>query len=113
MFRNVLTGLIGLIGVALVMNPVSLRSDGVAFDNRTPLPGDRIGGITAPTLVIHARDDRLQLFHNAEYADRRIPGARLLAFERGGHVLMIAERAAVHEAVTAHIRRYAVNPEAR
>ena len=36
------------------MRPASLRARGAAFDNLAPLPGARIAGIPAPTLVIHA-----------------------------------------------------------
>jgi hypothetical protein len=32
------------------MNPVSLRSDGAAFDNRAAMPNERIAAIQAPTL---------------------------------------------------------------
>jgi len=92
------------------MNPVSLRTEGVAFDNRTALPGERIDGIEAPTLVIHARDDRLQLFHNAEFADRHIPRSRLVAFDRGGHVLIAVERRVLRETVSAHVRKHFERP---
>jgi pimeloyl-ACP methyl ester carboxylesterase len=85
------------------MNPVSLRSAGVSFDNRTRLPGGRIAAIRAPTLVLHAKDDTLQLYHNAEFAASTIPDARLVSFERGGHVVMIVEQSAVSEAVQRHI----------
>ncbi len=66
------------------MNPVSLRSTGVAFDNKAALPGERIAAIRDPTLIFHAADDTLQLYHNAEFAASTIPGARLVRFESGG-----------------------------
>lgn len=55
------------------MNPVSPRYAGVAFDNRAAMPNERIGAIRAPTLIIHARDDGLQLYRNAEFAAANIP----------------------------------------
>jgi 2-hydroxy-6-oxonona-2,4-dienedioate hydrolase len=85
------------------MNPASLRYHGVVGDNRNPLPGDRIAAIRAPTLIVHATDDRLQLFENAAFAAETIPGARLVRFDRGGHFVMIVEREAVREAVRAHL----------
>lgn len=85
------------------MNPVSLRAAGVAFDNQVPLPGDRIAAITAPTLVIHAKDDLLQLYHNAEFAVATIPNVRLLSFEQGGHFVMITEQSAIRAAIQQHI----------
>lgn len=89
------------------MNPVSLRSAGVAFDNRGELPGERIGAIQAPTLIFHAQDDTLQLYHNAEFAAAHIPNARLVSFERGGHLALVTERAAIREALHKHIRENA------
>jgi pimeloyl-ACP methyl ester carboxylesterase len=89
------------------MSPVAPRAAGVAFDNRAALPNERIAAIRAPTLVIHARDDALQLYRNAEYAAATIPGARLLPFARGGHLLIAVEQAAVREAVRGFIRTHA------
>jgi pimeloyl-ACP methyl ester carboxylesterase len=89
------------------MNPVSPRSAGVRFDNRAVLPGERIAAIQAPTLIVHAADDTLQTCHNAEFAAATIPGARLVRFERGGHLLMAVEQATVREAVQEQIRDHA------
>jgi pimeloyl-ACP methyl ester carboxylesterase len=85
------------------MNPASLRSAGAAFDNEAALPGARIAAIQAPTLVVHARDDTLQLYHNAEFAAANIPGARLISFARGGHLVMAVEQAAIRRAVEEQI----------
>ena len=90
------------------MNPVSLRSAGAAFDNRAAMPGERIASITAPTLVLHAADDGLQLFHNAEFAADNIPNARLIRFEKGGHFVLGIEQATIRTAVANHIL-YSVN----
>jgi pimeloyl-ACP methyl ester carboxylesterase len=67
------------------------------------MPGDRIATIWAPTLVVHATDDTLQLYDYAESAATTIPDARLLSFERGGHLLIAAEQAAVRAAIQQHI----------
>lgn len=85
------------------MNPVSQRAAGVRFDNGAAMPNDRIAAIRAPTLIIHARDDSLQLFHNAEFAAATIPGATLVPFERGGHLLMVVEQPAVRALILRHI----------
>ena len=88
------------------MNPVAPRSTGVAFDNKAAMPNDRIAGIRAPTLVIHATDDTLQLYRNAEFAAATIPAVRLSRFERGGHLLIAVEqptiRALVQGFIVAH-----------
>jgi 2-hydroxy-6-oxonona-2,4-dienedioate hydrolase len=89
------------------MNPVSPRSAGVVFDNRAMLPGDRIAAIQAPTLIVHATDDTLQPYHNAEFAAATIPGAKLERFDRGGHLLMAVEQATIHAAVQKHILDHA------
>lgn len=85
------------------MNPVSLRTAGVAFDNGAALPGERIAAIEAPTLIVHATDDTLQRYHNAEFAAATIPEARLIRFEKGGHLLMAVEQAAIREEIRTHI----------
>jgi 2-hydroxy-6-oxonona-2,4-dienedioate hydrolase len=96
------------------MNPAAPRSAGVILDNTAVLPGERIASITAPTLIVHATDDLLQLYHNAEFAAATIPGARLMSFETGGHVVVVVQREAIGAAVRRHIRTHAftASPEA-
>lgn len=77
------------------MNPVALRAAGAAFDNQAAMPNERIAAIQAPTLIFHAYDDTLQLYHNAEFAAANIPGAQLYKFEHGGHLLMAVEQATI------------------
>lgn len=89
------------------MNPVAPRAAGTVFDHRAAMPNERIAAIRAPTLVLHARDDRLQLFRNAEFAARHIPDARLVAFDRGGHLLLAVEQPAVQRLVVEHLCRHA------
>jgi len=86
-----------------LMNPVSLRAAGTVFDNRAAMPNRRIAAIRAPTLILHARDDGLQLFHNAEFATRHIVNSRLVAFERGGHLLLAVEQPTLQQLVIEHI----------
>ena len=89
------------------MNPVSLRAAGVAFDNHAEMPNARIAAVRAPTLILHAEDDTLQRFHNAEFAAAAIPDARLVSFERGGHLVLAVEQAAICAAVQTHILEHA------
>ncbi|NPV61123.1 MAG: alpha/beta hydrolase [Methanotrichaceae archaeon] len=101
---NLTTGQRELAGQVIdYMNPVSLRSDGAAFDNQAAMPNERIAAIKAPTLILHATDDTLQLYHNAEFAASTIPGAELVSFDRGGHLLMIVEQPTIRTAVQKHI----------
>ena len=89
------------------MNPVAPRYAGVAFDNTARMPNERIAAIRAPTLILHASDDSLQLPSNAEFAAKAIPGARLVLFERGGHLLIAVEQTAVRAEVRAFIGSHA------
>lgn len=89
------------------MRPVSLRTPGVRVDHSQTLPGDEIAGIQAPTLIVHAEDDGLQLFDNARFAAAQIPGARLLRFERGGHLVAITEQEIIRREVQEHILGHA------
>jgi 2-hydroxy-6-oxonona-2,4-dienedioate hydrolase len=85
------------------MNPVSPRYAGVAFDNKAAMPNERIAAIRAPTLIFHATDDTLQLYRNAEFAASTIPGAKLVSFNRGGHLLIFVEQSAILTVLQKHI----------
>jgi pimeloyl-ACP methyl ester carboxylesterase len=85
------------------MNPASPRAAGAAFDNKAAMPNERIATITAPTLIVHATDDTLQLYHNAQFAAATIPGATLVSFDRGGHLLMIVEQSTISTVVQKQI----------
>lgn len=92
------------------MNPVSLRAAGVAFDNKAAMPNERIAAVRAPTLILHAADDGLQLYRNAEFAAATIPGARLVRFEQGGHLLFSVEQPAISELMRTHIAKHRDGP---
>lgn len=85
------------------MNPVSLRSAGAAFDNTAEMPNERIAAVRAPTLLFHAVDDTLQLYHNAEFAAAAIPDAKLVRFEKGGHILMSVQQSTLRTVTRKHI----------
>jgi pimeloyl-ACP methyl ester carboxylesterase len=86
------------------MNPVSPRAAGVRFDNTAAMPNERIAAVRTPTLILHAKDDTLQLPGNAEFAGTRIPNAELVLFEHGGHLLLAVEQAEIRRRVARHIR---------
>lgn len=85
------------------MNPVSPRSAGTEFDNKAVLPNQRISAIRTPTVIFHATDDTLQLYHNALFAASTIPGARLVSFDRGGHLIISVEQTAIRMILQNHI----------
>lgn len=86
------------------MNPAAPRAAGVVLDNEATLPGARIAAIATPVLIVHARDDMLQLYHNAEFAAATLPNVRLMSFEHGGHVVAVVEQDVIRAAVAEHIR---------
>ena len=44
--------------------------------------------IKVPTLIVHTRDDRLASHDASQRAAERIPGARFLSLESGGHLML-------------------------
>lgn len=82
------------------IEPLSQRAAGINVDSAevlTELPLERIA---APTLVISARDDLFNTAPAAEYTAGRIPGAKLIVYETGGH-LLVGRGPEVREAVRA------------
>lgn len=82
-------------GVIRSVLPIKLRTAGFVFDMFTSnLDMDRHPGqypmeeIRVPTLVIHAVDDSLADYENAEALAARIPDAKLLSIPSGGHLLL-------------------------
>lgn len=86
--------------------PVSVRAAGLRDDTRL---GKRLGPhaletIRAPTLVVSARDDGFGTYAAAQYTASRIPGAKFIGFDHGGHLLVghdAAVRADVVELLSA------------
>lgn len=70
------------------IEPLSLRSAGINLDSIPDLQRPRLERITAPTLVISARDDLFNTLPAAEFAARSIAGASLHVFDSGGHLLV-------------------------
>ncbi|MEO9148931.1 MAG: alpha/beta fold hydrolase [Burkholderiaceae bacterium] len=67
--------------------PVSLRAEGLRSDTAAGkhLSPSPLESIQLPTLVISARDDRYGTFASAQYIAGRIPGAKFIGFDEGGH----------------------------
>jgi pimeloyl-ACP methyl ester carboxylesterase len=75
--RNVLLGkrrIVGEVFDAYVSNPAVNRID--------------LSRVLVPTLVMHARDDPGPPYRSAVEMARRIPDARFLPVERGGHLML-------------------------
>jgi 2-hydroxy-6-oxonona-2,4-dienedioate hydrolase len=70
--------------------PLSARAAGLRDDTRL---GKRLGpyaleSIRVPTLVVSARNDAFGTYAGAQYTANRIPGAKFLGFDEGGHLLV-------------------------
>jgi pimeloyl-ACP methyl ester carboxylesterase len=95
--------------------PVSARRLGTLNDGHTqetaaPYPLEQL---TTPTLLVSAEDDLYRTLPVAREAAERIPGARLIAFPTGGHLLLGHEAelgAAVADFIRASDRRRAHPP---
>jgi pimeloyl-ACP methyl ester carboxylesterase len=89
--------------------PTGPRARGAIFDTLASepevdtFPLEHLG---VPTRMIHAADDALARYATAPPAAARIPGARLLTVERGGHLYLGAE-ARVRREVAGLIRSHA------
>lgn len=81
-----------------------LNNEGAAVDPQEVYPLDEI---SAPTLVVHAKDDHINPFSFGEYTAEQIRGARFLPLATGGH-LLLGHHAEVRERVNAHLRQSAV-----
>jgi len=86
----------------VTMRAEGLRNEGAAID---PLTEYRLEKISAPTLVVHARDDGINPFAFGEYTAQHIPGARLMALPTGGHLLL-----GHHAEIRAEVTDFLQNP---
>ena len=71
------------------MHPMTQRYAGTKNDEnmirRNTVSTDNI---SAPTLILHSKDDALVSYHHAEHAHNTIENSRLILFESGGHGML-------------------------
>ena len=77
-----------VMGIVRAIEPLSLRFAGINIDSTPDLRRLPLERISAPTLVISARDDLFNTLPAAEFAASAIPGAVLRVFDSGGHLLV-------------------------
>jgi pimeloyl-ACP methyl ester carboxylesterase len=70
------------------IEPLSRRFPGINIDSTPDLHRLPLETIKAPTLIISARDDLFNTLPAATFAAGLIPGAKLVVFETGGHLLV-------------------------
>ncbi len=81
------------------MFPVAPRVRGVIFDafvSNAEVNTYDLEAIRVPTLLVHTKDDPLASHEASRRAAERIPGARFLSLESGGH-LMLGQTKIIHE----------------
>jgi 2-hydroxy-6-oxonona-2,4-dienedioate hydrolase len=89
-----------------LMLPTSMRVAGLAVDQSRFCPQDfPIQQISAPTLVIHARDDTLVPYIYGEHSAEQIPSAEFMTIEEGGHFLL-GHYAEIRGATTAFLNQH-------
>jgi len=92
--------------------PVRPRSGGAIFDMYVSNPDINTGypfeEIVVPVLIINARDDPLTLYTNALAMAEKIPHARFLTIENGGHMLL-GHQATVRSQITSFWRNTALS----
>lgn len=79
--------------------PVS--ADGFIFDafvSNADVNNYNLEAISVPTLIIHTKDDQLASHDASKRAAERIPGARFVGLDSGGH-LMIGQQTKQREAL--------------
>lgn len=59
-----------------------------AFVSNADVNGYHLEALTVPTLIIHTRDDQLASHTASQRAAERIPGARFVSRESGGHLML-------------------------
>jgi 2-hydroxy-6-oxonona-2,4-dienedioate hydrolase len=83
--------------VLRTMLPMARRELGnntdIVEQNLPTIEAMPIDQITVPTLVVHARDDTLVPFAQGQYSAAHIPGARMAAFDEGGHLVIVRDAA--------------------
>lgn len=92
------------------MLPVGERKAGVILDVSITNPDMArnydsyiIEDLQVPTLILHAKDDKLASYADVEKAWDRFPNSTLVSFETGGH-LMVGHEEEVKDAVMAFVK---------
>ena len=103
-YAHLLDGL-GIARVAVV----ALSHGGPSALLFAALHPERVTSLTLISAGVVSSNDAAQQQANRQFAAASIPGARLVGFERGGHLLLVVEQAEIRSRVGAHIVRHAVD----
>lgn len=78
--------------------PETAAADSLAMRDRADSTGD-LATITVPALWLHGEEDQLMPIEGARASAAKIPGARLVAIPKGGHVSPMENPDAVNDAI--------------
>lgn len=92
------------------IEPLSRRFPGINIDSHPDLRRPALEEIDVPTLLISARDDLFNTLPAAEFAASTIPGAELVVYDTGGH-LLVGQQQALREVVNDFLARRALRAE--
>jgi len=81
-----------VMSIVRAIEPLSLRFPGINLDSSPGLQQLPLEMVTAPTLIISARDDLFNTLPAAEFAASKIPDAKLVVYDTGGHLLVGHEK---------------------
>ncbi|WP_202842209.1 alpha/beta fold hydrolase [Luteimonas saliphila] len=70
------------------VQPLSRRVAGINLDSKPDAARPPLERIAVPALIVTARDDLFNTLPAAEFAADMIPGAELVAYDTGGHLLV-------------------------
>ncbi|RVP95075.1 alpha/beta fold hydrolase [Sinorhizobium meliloti] len=70
------------------VEPLSRRFPGINIDSAPNLHRLPLENIAAPTMVVSAEDDLFNTLPAAKFAAASIPGAKLVVYDTGGHLLV-------------------------
>jgi pimeloyl-ACP methyl ester carboxylesterase len=68
------------------MSPEGYNFD--LFVSNADVTNDTLEAISVPTLIVHSKDDQLASHEASQRAAERIPGARFVSLESGGHLML-------------------------
>jgi pimeloyl-ACP methyl ester carboxylesterase len=68
------------------MSPEGFNFD--LFVSNADVTSYNLEAISVPTLIVHTRDDQLASHEASRRAVQRIPGARFVSLESGGHLML-------------------------
>lgn len=92
-----------LYGIELQSSPYAMEQALIALrdeDLRPDLPKIKI-----PTLIMHAREDKIVAYALAEFMNKQIAGSELITFDKSGHASFIEEKDKFNEELISFLKK--------